>query len=60
MAIDRAVWIALRPRTDRRVLVHSLDLGLDAAFDLDSLTRGGEGWIEYLKGVAHELQITNY
>ena len=36
MAIDRAIWIALRPRADRRVLVHSLDLNLSAAFDLDS------------------------
>jgi galactokinase len=60
MAIDRAVWIALRPRADRRVSVHSLDLGLAAAFDLDSLTRGDSRWVEYIKGVAHELQITNY
>ncbi len=60
MAIDRAVWIALRPRADRRVLVHSLDLGAVSAFDLDSLARSGEGWTEYIKGVAHELQITNY
>ena len=25
MAIDRAAWIALRPRNDRRVVAHSLD-----------------------------------
>jgi galactokinase len=60
MAIDRAVWIALRPRADRHVSVHSLDLGLAAAFDLDSLARGDSRWVEYIKGVAHELQITNY
>lgn len=60
MAIDRAVWIALRPRADRRVSLHSLDLGLAAAFDLDSLTRGDARWIEYIKGVANELQIANY
>ncbi|RJP47282.1 MAG: galactokinase [Anaerolineaceae bacterium] len=60
MAIDRAVWIALRPRTDRRVLVHSLDLNLSAAFDLDSLTRGKNRWEEYIKGVAHELQLAHY
>jgi len=60
MAIDRAVWIALRPRADRRVSVHFLDLGLAAAFDLDSLARGEARWVEYIKGVAHELQITNY
>ena len=60
MAIDRAVWIALRPRADCRVLVHSLDLGLSAAFDLDSLARGKTRWEEYIKGVAHELQTDNY
>jgi len=60
MAIDRAIWIALRPRTDRRVLVHSLDLARDAAFDLDSLARGKNDWIEYLKGVANELLVANY
>ncbi len=27
MAIDRATWIALRPRDDRQVVVHSLDSG---------------------------------
>src|SRR4030067_329741 len=59
MAIDRAVWIALRPRVDRRVIVHSLDLEKRGEFDLDGLQRGS-GWLEYLKGVANELQITNY
>lgn len=55
MAIDRAVWMALTPRTDSTVRIRSLDLGTDSAFDLHSLTKG-EGWIEYIKGVAHELQ----
>mgnify|MGYP001765708180 CR=1 FL=1 len=60
MAIDRAVWIALRPRADRRVLVHSLDLNLSADFGLDSLARGENRWEEYIKGVAHELQLAHY
>lgn len=61
MAIDRAVWIALRPRSDRRISVHSLDLGLAADFELDSLTRGGDAhWAEYLQGVAHELQAEGF
>jgi galactokinase len=67
MAIDRAVWIALRPRTDSLVRVHSLDAlaspGTDpqlfADFELDSLSKG-EGWIEYLKGMAHELQVAGH
>lgn len=52
MAIDRAVWIAVRPRSDRRVLVHSLDLHQNAEFSLDTLKKGKPGWSEYIKGVA--------
>jgi galactokinase len=55
MAIDRAIWIALSPRTDRLVRVHSLDFGETAEFDLDRLEKQS-GWNEYLKGVAWALQ----
>jgi len=63
LAIDRAIWIALRPRDDRRVEVHSVDYDLARGFSLDELTdeagtlsNRGEGWIEYLKAVAWSLQ----
>jgi galactokinase len=56
LAIDRAVWIALRPRSDRRVLIHSLDFADSTSFALDELTRGSGGWAEYVKGVAWALQ----
>jgi galactokinase len=56
MAIDRAVWIALRPRADRRVWMHSLDYRQTAEFDLDDLQRGGVAWGEYAKGVAWAMQ----
>jgi len=59
MAIDHAVWIGLTPRTDSTVRIRSLDLEVDSAFDLDSLTKG-DGWIEYVKGVAYELQKSGY
>jgi galactokinase len=55
MAIDRAVWIALSPRADSQVRIRSLDLEVDSAFELHSLTKG-DGWLEYIKGVANELQ----
>lgn len=55
MAIDRAVWIALRPRPDALVRLFSLDLKLAADFKLDSLSKES-GWIEYIKGVAWALQ----
>ena len=56
LAIDRAVWIALRPRADRQVLAHSLDFAGSMTFALDKLTRAEEGWAEYVKGVAWALQ----
>ena len=59
MAIDRAFWIALTPRADSQVRVRSLDLEVDSAFDLHSLAKG-EGWLEYIKGVANELQKAGY
>lgn len=59
MAIDHAVWLALRARTDGKVRIHSLDLETESAFDLHSLTRGAD-WIEYPKGVASELMKAGY
>jgi galactokinase len=69
MAVDRAVWIALRPRDDARVVGHSLDLDQTAEFSLEEVRsgqRGGDtdrgttGWGEYLKGVAWALQEAGY
>lgn len=58
MAIDREVWLAVRPRTDRQVKVHSLDFDEDASFALDDGGPRGAGWIEYLRGVAWALAQT--
>lgn len=55
MAIDRAVWIALQPRTDTEVVAHSLDFHEDATFDLGALQRDDDGWVEYVRGVAWTL-----
>ncbi len=59
MAIDHAVWLALRPRDDRTVRLFSLDLETEAAFELDSLTKGSD-WIEYPKSIAYELMKAGY
>jgi galactokinase len=58
MAIDQAVWIAVRPTEARRIKVDSLDFAQTASFDLDNFQRETGGWIEYLKGVAWVLQET--
>jgi len=55
MAIDRAIWIAVRPRMDRFVRIHSLDFEAESVFSLDDLKKE-QGWMEYLKGVAYILQ----
>jgi galactokinase len=60
MAIDRAVWIALRPRTERVVTVHSLDFDSQVEFHADDLRNSGAGWPEYLKGVAWALGAAGY
>ena len=60
MAIDRAVWIAARPRPEPVVEVHALDDGATGRFDLDDLHKGPPSWIEYLKGMAWALQTAGY
>jgi galactokinase len=60
MAIDRAIWIALRHRSDDRILAHAVNFEDTADFPLDSLQNTGDGWAEYLKGVAWSLQEAGY
>lgn len=60
MAIDRAMWIALRPRDDRRVIGHSIDLDERVAFSLESISEEKAGWGDYVKGVAWSLSEAGY
>ncbi len=59
LAIERATWIALRPREDGRVRLYSGDFRESEEFSLDDLSRGGPAWSEYAKGVAEQLQREN-
>lgn len=56
MAIDRAAWIALRPRDDGKVTVSSLDFEGEARFTLDDFQKGTSHWGEYVKGIAWALR----
>jgi galactokinase len=57
MAINRAVYIALRQRVDRYVIIHSLDYNQQAEFLLDEITHEHDvSWAEYMKGTAWALQ----
>ncbi len=60
MAIDWAAWIALRPREDGQVVVHSLDFDQTVTFALDSIQNTGEGWAEYVKGMAWVMKAAGY
>ena len=60
MAIDRAIYIALSPRDDNRIELHSLDLENPADFSLTNYEKGNEGWVEYIKGMAWVLQDAGF
>lgn len=60
MAIDWAAWIALRPRDDGEVLIHSLDFDSSAAFSLGNLQNTQSGWTEYVKGMAWVMQAAGF
>lgn len=55
MAINRAAWIALRPRRDGLVRIHALNFDDVAEIDLSAMRHEDEGWREYVKGVAYIL-----
>ncbi|MDZ4766630.1 MAG: galactokinase [Chloroflexota bacterium] len=55
LAIERAVWIALRPRADAHVIVHSGDFDKSATFALSDYVKRDALWAEYIKGVAWSM-----
>jgi galactokinase len=60
-AIDRNTWIAVRPRSDRKLRIASLNSWGSGEFDLDAIRREGEiFWTNYVLGVADVLQKEGY
>jgi galactokinase len=59
MAIDRAIWIALQPRQDNQVQLHSLNYPTPAELSLDDISHG-EGWSDYIQGMTWALQALDY
>lgn len=55
MAIERGVWIAVRPRTDGEVHLLSCDFDETAQFGLSAFQYEAAHWSEYIKGVASAL-----
>ncbi len=61
LAIDRATWIALRPRADNKVDVISIDMDDRREFALDDLPQPADAdWIDYVIGVAWSLLERGY
>jgi galactokinase len=61
MAIDRNTWMAARPRSDRKVLVRSLNMEGGGEFDLNDITHDTDSpWTDYIRGVAAVFQDEGY
>lgn len=56
MAINRAVWIAMSPRSDPYSVIYSCDFDEVAEFSVLELDGRKSAWAEYIKGVAWALQ----
>ena len=57
MAIDRAVYFAARARTDRVVNLYFQDFDTFQTFDLDDIQKDTSSPLEYVKGIAHFLEM---
>jgi galactokinase len=57
LPIGRDTWVAARPRPDRMVRLHSLNLEGETSFDLDRFESDPQArWSNYVRGVASVLQ----
>ena len=56
MTVDRDTWLAIRPRTDRRVRIATLNLPGSADFALDAIEHDADvPWTDYVRGAAKVL-----
>jgi galactokinase len=61
VAIDRATYIAARPRDDRMVHVVAADLNDEDQFSLDSIEHSqAHPWSNYIRGVAKGLVVAGH
>lgn len=59
-ALPLDVLMAVRPRPDETVVLHSTNFGGDASFPLDDISKSGPKWSHYVKGVAWAMQEAGY
>ncbi|MFH2040445.1 MAG: galactokinase [Chloroflexota bacterium] len=60
MAINHAVWIALRPIAERCVQLHSLDIDETISFSSNLQLEPGKSWADYIKGTTWALGQQGY
>lgn len=57
LPIGYDTWIAARPRDDRTVRLHSMNLAAESSFSLDRVSADPQArWSNYVRGVAQVLQ----
>jgi galactokinase len=60
-ALDRYTYVAVSPRSDRRLRIYSENLGDRCDLDLDLIRPGSSGhWSDYVRGVAGVLESYGY
>ena len=55
-AINKAIYLGIHPRKDRKISLYSIDYQDDYQTDLDSINRSGKLWPDYLLGVIEQIQ----
>lgn len=59
MAIDRAIWMAIRPRNDEKIILYSVGFPKPAELFLNNI-QYRNGWGKYVTGVAWALRKAGY
>ena len=55
-AINKAIYLGIHPRKDRKISLYSIDFQDDHQTDLDSINRSDKLWPDYLLGVIEQIQ----
>ncbi len=59
-AIDKAIYFAVRKRSDRQLVLHALDLGQQASLPIDQDEPVDASWVNYLLGVVQQFRKLGY
>ncbi len=59
-AIDKSIYLAVAKNNSSMCRLHSLDMDSSVEASLNSLTRSGKSWANYLLGMVSQLQHAGY